>query len=387
MLKQKSKSEGLSLALYTITLIMILLRKYMVSILRKDIPIDNITSLLFYGSIALLFLQFIIRKKHNITEILIFMFACILYILTREGSILVLILLSISIRDINDKYVVKSYMILNLMFILACMLLGSLAQHIAQIPEVHYRLIEGRYVARETFGFANPNSIFLFLLPVFAGYIFLRFDKYNNIDRILLVSTVLYMYINTRSKTGCLAIIGALILLEILRFVDLKNNKFIQYIIKLSPIIFLIGSILIGTLFKNSDLFNKILSSRPKHWYAYLIEDGSMFTLFGNNYSELVKTSHPLDNSYIYIIAMLGIVSLIFFMYLLYRGLDIFIKNNQKKYIVVVMLFLVYSLAENILLEAGYNFAIILLIKHIMNNNKNDFSVFDFIKKKGKYYR
>ena len=77
---------------------------------------------------------------------------------------------------------------------------------------------------------------------------------------------------------------------------------------------------------------------------------------------------------------MLGIVSLIFFMYLLYKGLDIFIKKEQKKYIIIVFMFLIYSLAENILLEAGYNFTIILLIKHVMNNNQNNFYIRDLLR-------
>lgn len=371
----KNKSNLIYVGLYTLTLFIILLRKYSISILKKEMVPASITSVLFYSSIALLFLQFIIRKKHNITELLIFVSACVLYILTREGSILVLILLAISVRDIDDKYVVKSYMVLNLLFIFACMLIGNLMPYIAQVPEVHYRVIEGAYVARETFGFTNPNSIFLFVLPVYAGYIYLRFDKYDVFDRIILIVTTFYIYNKTMSRTGFATLLGSLLFLEILIKIDFKKSKIIANIIKLVPVILLISSMLIGTLLSEVPFINKLLASRPQHWNVYLSQEGNVLSLFGRVFSESTRAAHPLDSSYIYILAFLGVVSLVFFMYLIYKGLEIFIEKNDKKNIAIVMIFLIYALAENILLEAGYNFTIVLLIKHVINKNKNNFTI------------
>lgn len=379
-LNKNEKSSLLSKSLFTITLIMILLRKYMISILRTDLPMGSVTSLLFYGSIGLLFIQFLLLKKHNITELSILAISCLLYVMTREGSILVLTLLAISIRYIDDDYVVKSYVLLTIFFVFACILLGNLRHDIAQVPQVHYRFAGGKYIPRETFGFTNPNSVFLFLLPVFAGYIYLRYENYNMIDRILLFVTTYFIYNKTMSRTGFLTIIVALIFVDVVRNLDFKKYSKIAKSIKFIPIVFLIISVAIGTILSNVKLFSKLLASRPIHWNVYLAKEGSLFTLFGNKYSDIVKASHPLDSSYIYIVAMLGIVSLIFFMYLLYKGLDIFIKKEQKKYIIIVFMFLIYSLAENILLEAGYNFTIILLIKHVMNNNQNNFYIRDLLR-------
>lgn len=380
-LNKNDKSSILSKLLFTVTLLMILLRKYMISILRTDIPIDNITSLLFYGSIGLLFLQFLLIKKHNLTELSIFFISCLLYVMTREGSILVLILLAISIRYIEDDYVVKSYMFLTIFFVVVCILLGNLRNDIAQVPQIHYRFTRGQYVPRETFGFTNPNSVFLFLLPVFAGYIYLRYENYNMIDRILLFLTTYFIYNKTMSRTGFLTILVALIFVDVVRNLDFKRYSKVANSIKFIPIIFLIVSVAIGTIFSNVKIFTKALASRPIHWNVYLMQEGSLITLFGNKYSDIVKVSHPLDSSYIYIVAMLGIVSLIFFMYLLYKGLEIFIEKEQKKYIIIIFMFLIYALAENILLESGYNFTIILLIKHVMNNNFNKLPIRDLFNK------
>ncbi len=377
---QNNQNLIVNKVLYTLTLFIILLRKYMITILKSDSDALKIVPFLFYGSIVLLLIQFIMRKNHNKTEIALFAISCILYVFTREGSILVLILLAISVRDVDDKYVVKSYFFMSLVFIIACMMMSNFLPFITQVEESHYRFVRGAYVIRETFGFGNPNSVFLLTLPIYAAYIFLRFDKYNMYDRILLIVMTAFIYLQTMSRTGALTVIGALVFVDILRVVDLKKFPIISLGIKILPIIFLGISIAIGTVLSNLTILNNMLASRPLHWHAYLVEYGSMFSLFGNKYDEMVKVAHPLDSSYIYILSLLGIVTLVFFLFLLYRGLSIFIENNQKKYIAVVIIFLIYAFAENILLEVGYNFTIILLIKYVINNDNGKFTFKEILK-------
>lgn len=374
-IKISNKNIDINRILYTFTLILILLRKYTISMFAEGIVPNIVLSGLFYASIGLLFIQFFIRKKHNLIEIGLFFISCILYVFTREGSILTIILLSISIIDIDDDYVVKSYIITTCVFIVMAILFGTFATDFVQVTDTHYRLVGAEYIERQTFGFGNPNSTFLFILPIYAGYIYFRFDKYNIYDRMILLVTTLFIYSKTMSRTGVMTILGVLIIVEILRIVDLNKHKFIAYLFKISPIILLFISLIISIVFAKNYILNSVLASRPKHWNAYLITEGNLLTLFGNSYQADMKTIHPLDNSYVYILAMLGVISIIVFLCILYKGLDIFIKNNEKKYLVIVMMFIVYAFAENILLEVGYNFTILLLVKHIIINNTNYFTV------------
>ncbi|GAA3660155.1 hypothetical protein [Asaccharospora irregularis] len=376
-LRSDDKGSIISKILYTITLLAIIARRYAIFIIRDGIVPSTFMSALFYGSFVLLLLQFAIQKSHNKTEIIIFLATMMLYLLTREGSILMIVLLAIAIKNIEDDYVVKSYIILNLIFIVGSIIIGNLMPHIAPIPEAHYRIVEGELVSREAFGFANPNSPFWFTLAIYAGYIFLRFDDYNKYDRILLIFTTIFIYYFTKSRTGAIAIFGALVFVELLKKIDLKDNILLTKGLKLIPFIFLVSSLLVGTVFAKVSSLNSLMASRPRHWNAYLVKNGNLLTLFGNKYSSEIKAAHPLDSSYVYMYAFLGLVSLIFFMYLLYKGLDLFIINDQKKYIAIVMMFLIYALAENILLEVGYNFTIVLLIKHIIINNKDNFTIFN----------
>lgn len=376
----KDKSIDINKVLYTVTLVLILLRKYSISMFGDGTIPSSILSGLFYGSILLLFIQFIIRKKHNTTELMLFFIACILYLFTREGSILTIILLSISIIDINDDYVVKSYMIITSIFIISSILFGTFAPDYVRASETHYRVIGSDYVARQTFGFGNPNSTFLFILPIYAGYIYFRFDKYNVYDRIVLLLTTLFIYSRTMSRTGVITIIAILLMVEILRVLDFNKYKIMAKLFKLSPLILLIISLIISILFANNPALNSVLASRPRYWNKYIVTEGNLFTLFGNSYSPDMKLMNPLDSSYIYILAMLGIVSLVIFIGLLYKGISIFIEKNEKKYLVIVMMFVIYAFAENILLEIGYNFTIILLVKHIIIDNTDYFTKKEFLK-------
>ena len=151
-----------------------------------------------------------------------------------------------------------------------------------------------------------------------------------------------------------------------MKYIDLKRYTKISFLVKISPILLLVGSVAIGVLFSKSELLNSVLASRPRYWNIYLTQEGNFLSLFGNVYSAEIKQANPLDNSYVYLTVMLGLVSVVFFMFLLYKGLDIFIKKNENKYIAVIVMFLVYSFAENILFEAGFNFGIVFLIKYII---------------------
>ncbi|EEA85367.1 hypothetical protein [Peptacetobacter hiranonis] len=371
----KRKNNNLDKILFSFTLFVILLRRYMIFNLEPTAFVNKSTSLLFYGSIALLMFQFILIKKHNITEIAIFLAACGLYVFTREGAILVLILLAITIKDIDDKYVVKNYLIINALFIIAFILIGNFLPDLIKISDTHYRFKDGIYIVRNCFGLHNPNLVFFYSIGVYAAYIFLRFDKYNMVDRAILLFVTLFIYKITMSRTGLLTMIAALFLVDILKYLDLKKYKKISFLVKISPILLLIMSVGIGLLFSKNELFNSVLASRPKFWNIYLTQEGNFLSLFGNVYSAEIKQANPLDNSYVYLTVMLGLVSVVFFMFLLYKGLDILIKKNENKYIAVIAMFLVYSFAENILFEAGFNFGIVFLIKYIILDDtlKNKF--------------
>ena len=68
-------------------------------------------------------------------------------------------------------------------------------------------------------------------------------------------------------------------------------------------------------------------------------------------------------------------------MYLLYTGIGGFIEDDKKSYLTVIVIFLIYSFAENLLLEAGLSFAVVLLIKDVIMRDKREIDIYKFIRR------
>ena len=63
-------------------------------------------------------------------------------------------------------------------------------------------------------------------------------------------------------------------------------------------------------------------------------------------------------------------------MYVLYKGIESFIKKDKKEYLVVLAMFLMYSFAENLLLEASFSFGIVLLIKEFISIDNREINLY-----------
>lgn len=369
-----SKKIDLQKIFISISLTFIILRRYLISFVNPDVDINSLKSILFYSSILILVLFFILEKNKNITEILLVGICGLLYVINREGAILLIVLLAVASKHIDDNYIVKNYLLISVILLVASIALFNIFPGLESNQEVHYRYIKktDSLVPRLDYGLGNPNAAFYHMITIYGAYIFLRFKKYNKWDRLILFGSSIFVYLNTYSRTGFFTILAGLILVEIVRLIDIKKVKILEILIKISPIILTILSLILGIIFNKNYALNRFLASRPKYWHVYLMEEGSFFRLFGNKYSYIVKSSNPLDNSYVYIISMLGVVSFILFAYLMYKGMQSLIQKNKKQHLVVVLMFLVYSFAENLLLEAAFSFGVVLLIKEIIiNDNTN----------------
>lgn len=360
--------------LYIFVLFIIVLRKYMISFIDPNINLGMIKSALFYSSIGILMLLFLFDKRKSITEMFLVGACVLLYVLNREGAILLIVLLAVSAKQIDDKYIVKSYLIISACFLIAAILLFNLFPSLVFNQEVHYRYIENidMLVTRMDFGLGNPNSVFYHMVTIYAAYIFLRYKNYNKWDRIILFGSAFFVYQTTYSRTGFFTILAGLIFVEIIRLINIKKIKGLPTLVKILPILLTLSSVAIGIMFSKSSILNRLLASRPKYWHVYLAEAGNFMKPFGNSYSAAIKATNPLDSSYIYIISVLGVVACILFMYLMYKGIGSFIEKDKKEYLVALFIFLLYSFAENLLLEASFSFVIVLLIKEVILNDKRE---------------
>ena len=296
----------------------------------------------------------------NLDNIFFIAIGFLVTILYRESSLLAFVVLGVYCRDnkISTNYIVKTYLYITAVFFLGSILLNTF-KIIPNSANVHFR----NNSIRNDFGLGNPNAPFLAALPMYAGYIYLRFDKYDNIDRILLILISLLIYSQTFSRTGLITIFTILIFVELIKRVDITKNKYARFVLSYLPILITLFSFLTAKLL-NFKFFNKLLSERPRLWDIYT----GHIKLFRNVDYFSLRENYPLDNSYIFSFVLYGIIFtiLLLFIYTYFMKQNV-IKNNSKV-LAISSLFLIYSYGENILLRTYLNFTFILVIITICSN-------------------
>ncbi|MEG0180813.1 MAG: hypothetical protein RRZ84_01565 [Romboutsia sp.] len=363
---EAKKLDKINKGIFLVALFCTISRKYINYFLDKAVPIGGTLSYLLYLSLGLFLLQFLINKNRSKRGIIFLIISSFLFVVTGEGSILALTLMGLGMEVINEKFAIKSYFSMHVILFVGCVIFVAIFPDIGHRQEMHYRIVDGYNIARYSFGSGNPNSVLFALLPTYTAYIYLRFDKYNMWDRILIGLSLYVVYINTNSRTGLISIVAGLVVLEILKVIKVKESKIVRWILTLSPVIMTLASVGSALFLHKNKIAIKLLSSRTMYWHLYIREQGSLFNLFGNDYPATMRQQNPIDNSYIYIISILGMVTMILLLIVLCKGLSEYAKRDMKKNIIVVIVFLIFAFGENMLIDAGLNFALALLIKDVI---------------------
>lgn len=353
----KTKYPKLQYALLS-SLIFILIAKsyyYFVYVVNYGLDIPSNVNFIFVWGFRVLILTLVLFIKWNIYDSILLAIGLAVCLLTKNSLFLAFFVMGIYCRrnNISSEYLIKSYLFITAIFFLGIILLNMFK--IIPNGSAHYR----NDTLRNDFGFGNPNSPFLASLPLYAGYIYLRFDKYDIYDRILLLLASFLIYFQTYSRTGLITILVILVFIEIVKIINI-NNKLINVFLSLLPILMTTFSFFTAQ-FLNIDLFNEVLSHRPETWNIYM----KNIKLFGNNDYYSLRKVYPLDNSYIYSFILYGIIFtvllLILYTYFMHKN----VKLNNYKIIAVSSIFLIYSFGENILFNAALNFTIVLAISSI----------------------
>lgn len=354
--------------LYCITIILIVLRKYLGIIYNGILQKPSIILELMFPMIICILMTQLIANKFKKLEVICILIGIAIFIFKRDSSILAYIILASVSKNIDNKKIVKYFFWTNLILFPLIPLLAYM-DVLPQSTPLHYKLVDGVSVLRKDWGFGNPNAPFFYMMPVYISYIFLRFEKYNILDRLLLLGSSLLIYYTTYSRTGLITIMITLILVEIFRKVSLEKN-IVQKSIVFIPYLFFILSFILGFYFSNNEVINKILTGRPLCWNAYIAQYGDPFTIFGNKYSSEMRNNYPLDNSYIYIQAYFGVIVWIIIAFTISKGLNICVKENNKKIILISIMIMLFSFTENMMFDAASNIPFILLIKSIYNKKQ-----------------
>ena len=299
--------------------------------------------------------------RWNTSDLILLMICFAVTYLCKTSTFLAFFVMGIFCKSnkISAEYLIKNYLYITAVFFLGIILLNTF-KIIPNSESVHFR----NNNIRNDLGLGNPNAPFLSSIPLYAGYIYLRFDKYDILDRVLLISVSLLLYSQTYSRTGLITIFTILAFVEIVKRVNIRNNKFAIFTLSYFPLLITTFSFFTA-IFLNFRFFNKLLSDRPELWNIYI----KNIKLFRNeNYFNL-KDLYPLDNAYIFAFALYGIVFTVLMLVLYTYFMKKNVRENNGKILAVCSMFLMYAFGENMLFNAALNFTLILAITSLSSEN------------------
>lgn len=300
-----------------------------------------------------LFMIKIFVGRYLIKELVMIVLGLIwgVFIFLNMGSfgILVYALMALGMKNISVPKVMK----LGTIVWAVCMFItitAAIFMDRTGVRVVHEKLGLGP-ILRESLGYAHPNVLHItyILLIVFILYVV----KKENMFKAIIFLTVgnLFIFTYSVSFTGLLVtfLVIAFYIYIVYRNSFSQIEKFLMKCI-LPTCIFLstIFPLIIDSYGFWYEVFNPLLNNRIwiiKH-YFYLYSP----TLWGER---IMTDGFSLDNSYVYAIGWYGMIFFVVIMIAYWILVKIYIKDNRRKELAIVLSFLIAGLTEQFMFNAS----------------------------------
>lgn len=319
--------------------------------------------LLLVGLTALTLYFFINLKNYNnlCLRILFLFFAMLFYVKTKE-TVFSLVLITIALCNINDFNLVFRYIFVIRFFILLFNILLVVINIIP--PSIVYAERGTRYALC----YQHPNNLAneLFFLQTLFYISFNSVHKKTKNIIYLIIMCLSFLITETRT----------ILILNIIFLILMNFSHLLKGIIyKLAPFIpLLCMSISIGAsyllhIFRNGTLvysvitfFDKLLSNRFLLG-SFCFDDLSVSMLGGNLNRDILAANHSysvIDNAYVNLLFNFGILSCVILLTVCLFTTKKYIKDDKYEYIIIIMMFILLGVSENVLRTLAINYSFLL---------------------------
>lgn len=296
----------------------------------------------------------------------IFIAGVSIYYITKDIIFLELFVVLFASMNFDFKTIVKNDFkckLLVLLFVIMCNKMGYATSN--------FVVTRGDMI-RNAFGFYHPNTFGMYLMVIFFEYLYLNKEKkVKNLIISIVVAIFIHYTSDTRSAMYC--IIG----ISILNFFvgDLSKiiqNKFIKLVLNNTYLILLLGSVITTLIYYFQvnwaiDL-NNYLSNRL--YLQSLFWEQYGLSLFGKN----IIYTRTLDNGYIKCLLNFGLFTTTLYGIINYVTLKKSALNRDYLVYFIVLILLLYSIAESSMLYVHFNIFILYCFcqEHMLGGGKNE---------------
>ena len=343
------------------------------SLINTEIQITGILSTIIMVAEIILLIAYLGKRKYS-TKVLAAILALLLlsvvtYVQTRMSAFMVMLILAVMIEKSDyEKVFVGLFKGRLLITFVVCMLsiIGVLDLYRTELLKSGEQQLIGYGL-----GYTHPNRLAytaMYLILLYACIVNerMRIQHYFGV-----VLSALIVYAITKSRT---LVICTGLLVCFLLFYKFKKTKrvFVFFLDKLSwivPVLCAFLSIALPLLMIRSNgriqeiiyRINGFMGSRFTHVYrAFLTYP---ITLFGGrtdfeNMQDIYGYS-TVDNGYIRLLYGFGILGFLAFILLTIISMRLLVKKKQYCYIIVIIVFLIWGISENVIENIAYNIAVL----------------------------
>ena len=307
--------------------------------------------------LALLGIQILkakIPKKKLMTFVFLLLLVLFASLLQRNAHLLIQLLLGLLFLYEDDREFIKYFFYSHII-----MFPTTIFFNVFGLTNASTFIRDTNYKIRYSLGFAHPNIIFLYFMPIVFSGIYLYGNSKAFKIFMLVLSFLLYIFSDSRT--------GLIITVSFILFSSMNKSKIEQITKKIAPYLlpltFLVTVVVISC-YQNGELkfLNQLLSGRLYYVGSYM-ENNSLLSLTGN-YS---AGESLIDNFSVFIIIEFGIIVYLTYVYVFYRGLKL-IQN--KKIVIIAIFFILYGLSGKHLFVSGINFTTVFMFKAMLSDKK-----------------
>ena len=273
----------------------------------------------------------------------------------------------------NDlgKTVFKTLVVAVLTIVVLC--ISGISSNITEI--------RSNGLLRQSLGFTSANALGNIITLIFLLKVFVSWKNWKKIDTCIWGVITIVMYAVTNSRMSLF--LSLLILISVVIYKSkLAYIFFYNIIYKIPAIIFIINSLITFYLvyyFRTHtdmlfDLINKISSGRLTYMLSFFNTYG--ISTFGNRSIQFVSSNQVrnsnnylqwagIDNSYMYIAMLYGIVILISFVLIYYFTEKSLERNHNFGGILYLLAYAIFGLTENYMINIAINFLFFIFAEYL----------------------
>ncbi|SDZ74330.1 hypothetical protein SAMN02745687_00203 [Lachnospiraceae bacterium NK3A20] len=344
------------------------------SFYNSKLDFSAMVSAAFTVIAVMLFLLIIANKKYSIKFLVI---SCILLIIglvsyyQKHMSIFLLTLLSAVLIEEEDKKNAVRIFFLDKMISLFILLIFLATGAISNNVRVFYKA--GMAVSRYCYGYGHPNQFAQVLCSLLMAIVYLTSSRRRHYLYIFQIASIILIYRITGSRAGFI-VCAVLFIVSVLAYNQQLYEGLSNFISKIVWLFFgviLFFSIGLPYFFLRATgkwrtllySLNDVMSSRLS--FSSAVMQNYDISLFGNAFDftklKTIYGDYAVDNSYINLLYRFGIIGIVLFVLLAANTIKVLAKKGDLILSVILMIFCIWAIVENILLNPSVNFCLPLL--------------------------